>query len=53
MKLRIIKQQTQLFNSMENIAPLLSQAQQMMKGMDVDQLSKFAGTAKSFNKTDA
>jgi hypothetical protein len=50
---KLMEQQTQLFNSMENIAPLLSQAQKMMKGMDVDELNKFAGTAKSFNKTDA
>ena len=49
---KLMEQQTQLFNSMENIAPLLSQAQNMMKGMDVDQLNKFAGSAKSFNKTD-
>jgi hypothetical protein len=50
---KLMEQQTQLFNSMENIAPLLSQAQKMMKGMDVDQLNKFASTAKSFNKSDA
>ena len=50
---KLMDQQTQLFNSMENITPLLAQAQQMMKGMDVDSLNKFAGAAKSFNKTDA
>lgn len=50
---KLMEQQTQLFNSMENIAPLLSQAQKMMKGMDVDQINKFAGAAKSFNKSDA
>lgn len=50
---KLMEQQTQLFNSMENIAPLLSQAQQMMKGMDLDQMNKFASASKSFNKTDA
>lgn len=50
---KLMDQQTQLFNSMENITPMLAQAQQMMKGMDVDSMNKFAGSAKSFNKSDA
>jgi hypothetical protein len=32
---------------------MLAQAQQMMKGMDIDSINKFAGSAKSFNKSDA
>jgi hypothetical protein len=50
---KLMDQQTQLFNSMENITPMLAQAQQMMKGMDIDTMNKFAGSAKSFNKSDA
>ena len=50
---KLMDQQTQLFNSMENITPMLAQAQQMMKGMDIDSINKFAGSAKSFNKSDA
>jgi len=50
---KLMEQQTQLFNSMENITPMLAQAQQMMKGMDLDSINKFAGSAKSFNKSDA
>ena len=50
---KLMEQQTQLFNSMENITPMLAQAQQMMKGMDIDSINKFAGSAKSFNKSDA
>jgi hypothetical protein len=49
---KLMDQQTKLFNSMENITPMLAQAQQMMKGMDVDSINKFAGSAKSFNKSD-
>jgi hypothetical protein len=50
---KLMDQQTQLFNSMENITPMLAQAQQMMKGMDIESINKFAGSAKSFNKSDA
>lgn len=50
---KLMDQQTQLFNSMENITPMLAQAQQMMKGMDIESMNKFAGSAKSFNKSDA
>ena len=50
---KLMEQQTQLFNSMENITPMLAQAQQMMKGMDLESINKFAGSAKSFNKSDA
>jgi hypothetical protein len=50
---KLMDQQTQLFNSMENITPMLAQAQQMMKGMDIESMNKFAGSAKSFNRTDA
>ena len=32
---KLMEQQSKLFNSMENIAPLLSQAQNMMKGMNL------------------
>ena len=38
----LMKQQSQLFSSMENITPLLAQAQTMMKGMDMDSINKFA-----------
>jgi hypothetical protein len=50
---KLMDQQTKLFNSMENITPMLAQAQQMMKGMDMNSINKFAGSAKSFNKSDA
>lgn len=50
---KLMEQQTQLFNSMENITPMLAQAQEMMKGMDLESINKFAGSAKSFNKSDA
>lgn len=50
---KLMAQQTQLFKSMENITPLIAEAQKMMKGMDVDTLNKFANSAKSFNKTSA
>ena len=50
---KLMAQQTQLFKSMENITPLIAEAQKMMKGMDVDTLNKFANSAKSFNKSSA
>jgi hypothetical protein len=40
---KLMEQQTKLFSSMENITPLLAQAQTMMKGMDMDSINKFAG----------
>jgi len=33
---KLMEQQSKLFNSMENIAPLLAQAQTMMKGMNIN-----------------
>jgi hypothetical protein len=45
---KLMEQQSKLFNSMENIAPLLSQAQDLMKKMDVSQFSgKVGGLADS------
>lgn len=45
---KLMEQQSKLFNSMENIAPLLSQAQDLMKKMDVTQFSgKVGGLADS------
>jgi hypothetical protein len=44
----LMAQQSKLFNSMENIAPLLSQAQDLMKNMDMTQFSgKVGGLADS------
>lgn len=42
---KLMEQQSKLFNSMENIAPLLAQAQNMMKGMDMS--GKVGGLADS------
>jgi hypothetical protein len=50
---RLMDQQSKLFNSMENMGPLLTQAQKMMKGMDLETINKFAASSKSFNKSDA
>lgn len=50
---KLMSQQAQLFKSMENITPLLAEAQKMMKGMDMETMNKFSNSAKSFNKTDA
>ena len=50
---RLMEQQSKLFNSMENMGPLLTQAQKMMKGMDLETINKFAASAKSFDKSDA
>jgi hypothetical protein len=45
---KLMEQQSKLFNSMENIAPLLSQAQDLMKKMDVTKFSgKMGGLADS------
>ena len=45
---QLMEQQSKLFNSMENIAPLLSQAQDLMKKMDVTKFSgKVGGLADS------
>lgn len=45
---KLMEQQSKLFNSMENIAPLLSQAQDLMKNMDMTQFSgKMGGLADS------
>jgi hypothetical protein len=45
---QLMEQQSKLFNSMENIAPLLSQAQELMKKMDVTKFSgKVGGLADS------
>ena len=45
---KLMAQQSKLFNSMENIAPLLSQAQDLMKNMDMTQFSgKVGGLADS------
>lgn len=45
---KLMSQQSKLFNSMENIAPLLSQAQEMMKNMDMTQFNgKVGGLADS------
>lgn len=46
---KLMAQQTKLFSSMENITPLLAQAQTMMKGMDMESINKFA----SLNKQDS
>lgn len=40
---QLMEQQSKLFNSMENIAPLLSQAQDLMKKMDMSQFSGKSG----------
>lgn len=42
---KLMEQQSKLFNSMENIAPLLAQAQSMMKGMNMS--GKVGGLADS------
>jgi len=42
---KLMEQQSKLFNSMENIAPLLAQAQNMMKGMNMS--GKVGGLADS------
>lgn len=42
---KLMEQQSKLFNSMENIAPLLAQAQSMMKGMNMP--GKVGGLADS------
>lgn len=42
---KLMEQQSRLFNSMENIAPLLAQAQSMMQGMDLT--GKVGGLADS------
>jgi hypothetical protein len=39
---KLMEQQSKLFSSMENITPLLAQAQTMMKGMDMESINKFA-----------
>ena len=45
---QLMEQQSKLFNSMENIAPLLSQAQDLMKKMDMGKMSgKVGGIADS------
>lgn len=45
---QLMEQQSKLFNSMENIAPLLAQAQDLMKNMDMSQFSgKVGGLADS------
>ena len=45
---KLMAQQSKLFNSMENIAPLLSQAQDLMKNMDMTQFAgKVGGLADS------
>lgn len=49
---KLMEQQSKLFNSMENITPLLAEAQKMMKGMDLESLNKFGASSKSFNKSD-
>ena len=49
---KLMSQQTQLFKSMENITPLLAEAQKMMKGMDMETLNKFSNSAKPFNKSE-
>lgn len=51
----LMAQQSKLFNSMENIAPLLSQAQDLMKNMDMTQFSGRVGgladSAEQINKS--
>jgi hypothetical protein len=40
---KLMEQQSKLFNSMENITPLLAQAQSLMKNMDMNQLTGKVG----------
>jgi hypothetical protein len=40
---KLMEQQSKLFNSMENIAPLLAQAQQLMGGMDLSKKEGMSG----------
>ena len=40
---KLMEQQSKLFNSMENIAPLLAQAQQLMGGMDLTKKEGMSG----------
>ena len=52
---KLMAQQSKLFNSMENIAPLLSQAQDLMKNMDMTQfggkVGGLADSAEQINKS--
>jgi hypothetical protein len=49
---RLMQQQQKLFDTMQNMTPMLEQAKGMLKGFDLNSLSGLAGLASSFNNTE-
>lgn len=50
---KLMAQQQKLFDTMQNMSPMLEQAKDMLKGFDLKSLSGLAGLASSFNSQDA
>jgi len=48
---KLMKQQQELFQSMQNMTPMLNQAQQLLEGFDMKSLGGLANLASSFTNT--